>query len=45
MKCSECGKGFWRDNSGRNYWSLHVWYGGVPCAPIRGTKKRKATEK
>ena len=45
MKRSERGKGFCRDNSGRNCWSLPVAYGGVPCAPIRGTKKRKANEK
>ena len=44
MKCSECGKGFSRDNSERNCWSLHVAYGGVPCPPIRGSMQRRATK-
>ena len=44
MKCIECGKGFCRDGTGNDCWSLHVALGGVPPCPKRGTKKRKVGE-
>ena len=40
MKCMECGKGFCRDSAGFGCWSHHVAFGGVPCAPKKGTPKR-----
>ena len=37
LKCKECKKGFCYNGC----WSHHVTFGGVPNAPIRGTKKMK----
>ena len=44
MKCSECDKGFCRDNTGYSCWSHHVCFGGVPQAPKKGTRKRLVRE-
>mgnify|MGYP006062813603 CR=1 FL=1 len=44
IMCKECGVGFCRDETGRACWSHHIAYGGIPEAPSRGTKKRKANE-
>jgi len=37
MKCIECGKGFCRDSAGFGCWSHHMAFGGVLCAPKKGT--------
>jgi len=44
MKCEECGYGFCRNNSGRDYWSHHVALGGIPQAPKRRTKRKKCKD-
>ena len=44
MKCFKCDKGFCRDSGGSGCWSQHVAFGGVPCAPEKGTRKRLVTE-
>ena len=44
MKCIECDKGFCRDSAGFGCWSHHVAFGGVPCAPRKGTRKRLVAE-
>jgi len=43
MKCFECNRGFCRDQ-GRECWSHHIAFGGVPKAPPKGSLKRKMNE-
>ena len=40
----EYGKGFCRDSAGFGCWSHHVSFGGVPCAPKKGTLQRLVAE-
>ena len=44
MICKECGKGFCRDSLGLGCWSHHICFGGVPVAPVKGTRKMKVAE-
>ena len=44
MKCMEYVKDFCRDSAGFGCWSHNVAFGGVPCAPKKGTPKRLAAE-
>ena len=44
MKCMGCGKGFCQDSSGFGFWSHHVVFIVVLCAPKKGTPKRLVAE-
>ena len=44
LKCLQCDKGFFREETGRTCWALHVVHGGIPGAPKKGTKKRKPSD-
>ena len=44
MRCKQCKRGFCRDKNGTSCWSAHVAYGGIPPAPLKGTRKRKVKD-